>query len=207
MILGAGNMVLAAIEIFERNKNVVYGILDDRKEMEGKEFGDIAVLSDTNDEDYLKLLGKKCEAFISTDDVALRKDWVNMLKKNFKIMPVNAVHQDCIISDHAHIGHGNFLDQGVRITAGAEIGSHSIVHAGVIVGHGSVIKDFVQLGQGSSIGSEVKIGEGVFIGAGAVIVNGLSISDNARIGAGSVVVEDVKKGVTVFGNPAKKVQV
>jgi len=38
-----------------------------------------------------------------------------------------------------------------------------------------------------------------------VIVSGVKIGKNARIGAGSVVIEDVKEGKTVFGNPAAEV--
>jgi acetyltransferase-like isoleucine patch superfamily enzyme len=38
------------------------------------------------------------------------------------------------------------------------------------------------------------------------IVSGVKIGKNARIGAGSVVIRDVKKGETVFGNPAQVVK-
>jgi serine acetyltransferase len=38
-----------------------------------------------------------------------------------------------------------------------------------------------------------------------LIISGLTIGKNARVGAGSVVVENVADGITVFGNPAKKI--
>jgi acetyltransferase-like isoleucine patch superfamily enzyme len=47
----------------------------------------------------------------------------------------------------------------------------------------------------------------VFIGAGATIIPGITLGKKARIGAGSVVIENVKAGDTVFGNPAKAIQV
>jgi acetyltransferase-like isoleucine patch superfamily enzyme len=37
------------------------------------------------------------------------------------------------------------------------------------------------------------------------VIAGITIGKNARIGAGSVVINDVKPGETVFGNPAKPV--
>ena len=49
------------------------------------------------------------------------------------------------------------------------------------------------------------MGLAVFIGSGVTIVPGIEIADNARIGAGSVVIANVGKGETVFGNPAAKV--
>lgn len=42
------------------------------------------------------------------------------------------------------------------------------------------------------------------IGAGAVILPGLTIGENAVVGAGAVVTKDVPDGVTVVGNPARK---
>ena len=40
---------------------------------------------------------------------------------------------------------------------------------------------------------------------GCIIVPHRKIGDNAVIGTGSVVLGNVKAGVTVFGNPAKKI--
>ena len=65
----------------------------------------------------------------------------------------------------------------------------------------------MQIGAGTVIGAGVKIQDEVFIGAGVIIVPGIRIGKNARIGAGSVVVENIDDNVTVFGNPAKPVNV
>ena len=46
----------------------------------------------------------------------------------------------------------------------------------------------------------------VSIGAGAVILPGLTIGKGATIGAGAVVTKNVPAGVTVIGNPAKKLE-
>ena len=47
--------------------------------------------------------------------------------------------------------------------------------------------------------------DNVFIGAGVTIAGPLTVGKGARVGAGSVVVEPVKAGATVFGNPAKSI--
>lgn len=50
----------------------------------------------------------------------------------------------------------------------------------------------------------VIIGEKVWIGGGAIILPGVSIGSGAIVGAGAVVTRDVPAGVTVAGNPARK---
>jgi acetyltransferase-like isoleucine patch superfamily enzyme len=53
------------------------------------------------------------------------------------------------------------------------------------------------------IGGHVNLGKSVFVGSKATVIPTIKIEDFAVIGAGSVVVKKVKKGTTVFGNPAK----
>ena len=53
---------------------------------------------------------------------------------------------------------------------------------------------------------KTKIGQNVSIGSNATILGGITIGDGAMIGAGSVVTKDVLPGITVVGNPAKKIK-
>ncbi len=206
IIFGSKGIARAAMEIFESNGVVIYGFLDDDKETHGQEIGEITVLGSTDDHGYLKLIGQKCEAFVASDDNALRKDYVEMLKENRKVMPTNAVHQNAVISKSASIGHGNFINARTFIGSNTKIGQHSIIHAGAIIEHDCDVQDFVQVGAGSIINPGVKIEKNAFIGTGVTIVGGVTIGKNARIGAGSVVISSVEGGKTVFGNPAKVVE-
>jgi sugar O-acyltransferase (sialic acid O-acetyltransferase NeuD family) len=162
-------------------------------------------LGTTEDQEFLKLIGKKCQAFVAQSDRSLKQSLVKMLNSKRKVMPLNAIHQQAYISGSSTIGHGNFVDAGVLINAHAQIGSHNIFHAQCALDAEVGLKEFVEVGLGSNIGANVKIGKGVFIGAGVTIVAGVNIGDYARIGAGSVVIADVGKNETVFGNPARKV--
>ncbi|WP_020598569.1 acetyltransferase [Spirosoma panaciterrae] len=204
LILGAGSLGVTALDLFQRNNVVVYGLLDDNKNLHGKEFGDVSVLGETDDDGFLKLIGQKCEAFVAIADVRVRKRLVKMLNERRKVQPVNAIHDTAIVSTLASIGHGNLIAARVVINPYAEVGQHCIIQSGAVVESQAKIGDYVQLGTGSLINSGVTIGEGAFIGTGATIVAGITIGKNARIGAGSVVVEDVAAGTTVFGNPAAK---
>lgn len=205
IIFGANDLGLAALEIFESNDITVYGFLDDDETLHGQELGEISVLGRTDDDGYLKLIGKKCEGFIAEDERELRKGIVDIMLERRKKMPVNAVHSNTEIAPSAHIGHGNFINSGVVVGGHAKVANHCLVHTNATIDYKAVIGDLVQVGPGSVISSGVEVGENVFIGAGVTIVSGVKIGKNARIGAGSVVIADVPEGKTVFGNPAKEV--
>ena len=206
IIFGAKGIGHAALEIFKSNNMVVYGFLDDAADLHGTEIDDVPVLGKTEDHGFIKLIGQKAEAFVATDDNALRKKQVKMLMDSRKVMPTNAIHQHAIISNSAAIGHGNFINARATIGADSHVGQHCLIHSATIIEHLVKIGDYVQIGAGSVINAGVTIGNEAFIGSGAVIVSGVQIGKKARIGAGSVVIADVKDGETVFGNPAAPIE-
>lgn len=206
LIFGANAMGRAVHEIFESNDIIVYGYLDDDKDKHGKEINEAVVLGSTDDDGYLKFIGKKCEAFIAIDDNAVRKSLVKMLNKKRKVMPVNALHNTAYIADSAHIGHGNLVNMGARVGNACKVGNHAIINTNAVIDYEAELGDFVQVGAGSIINNGVKIEDEVFIGSGVCVVSGVEVGKGARIGAGSVVIGDVKAGSTVFGNPAQPIE-
>jgi len=205
IIFGANALGRAAKDIFETNGVVVYGFLDDDKKLHKTELDEAVVLGDTDDDGFLKLIGKKCEAFIAIDDNKLRKGLVEILKEVRHVQPVNAIHSKAFVSPKAEIGHGNFIDFGSYLAPASKLGSYCLIHAQTAIGVQSQIGDFVQIGAGSNINANVTIEDEVFIGSGVTIVSGVTVGKGARIGAGSVVIAPVKAGETVFGNPAQKI--
>ncbi len=206
IIFGAKGLGRVALDIFQSNGVVVYGFLDDDKALHGTEILDVSVLGNTDDDGFLKLIGKKCEAFVATDDNKLRASQVKLLLERRKVMPVNAIHSLAYIAPSAAISHGSLISAGVIINSGATVGNHCILHVNSVVEYETKIGDLVQIGTGSQIGSNVTIEEGAFIGSGVTVVAGITIGKNARVGAGSVVIENVKAGATVFGNPARPIE-
>ncbi|HRI78488.1 MAG TPA: NeuD/PglB/VioB family sugar acetyltransferase [Cyclobacteriaceae bacterium] len=206
IIFGANAIGRMAKEIFESNEVVIYGFLDDDKKLHGKALDDAVVLGSTDDDGFLKLIGKKCEAFVAVDDNKLRKSLVSMLQELRHMQPVNATHKLAQLSGRMEIGHGNFFDIGFSSGPGSSIGNHCLLHAKSHVGAETKLGNFVQVGAGAIINSGVTVEDEVFIGSGAVVISGITIGKGARIGAGSVVVSSVKAGETVFGNPAQKVK-
>ena len=205
LLIGAGTLGQTALDIFQRNQVVVYGFLDDNKELHGREYGEVTVLGDTDDDGFLKLIGHKCEACIAIADGRVRKQLVKMLNDRRHVQPVNAIHDTAVISKLASIGHGNLIAARVVINPQTDIGHHCIIQAGAIIESSTKVGNYVHIGTGSLINSGVTIEDSAFIGMGVAIVAGVTIGKNARIGAGSVVVENVADGATVFGNPAVRV--
>lgn len=205
IILGAGNLGKVAFDLFTSNGVLVYCFLDEDESKFGTEIEGISVLGDLFDDGHLKMIGKKCNAFVAVDNLSLRKSVIENLLKRRKEMPINAVHNAAILSERAMLGHGNYIAHGVCVGTNTDIKSHCLIHSGAIIEDHVKINDFVQIGAGSIISSTVEIGEGAFIGSGATIVSGIKIGKGARVGAGSVVIKDVQNNQTVFGNPATAV--
>jgi sugar O-acyltransferase (sialic acid O-acetyltransferase NeuD family) len=205
IILGGGGLGAVVLDIFKKNDVVIYGILDDNVALHGTEIDDVSILGSTDDDGFLKLIGRKCDAFVATDDNKLKKNLTQMLLDRRQVMPVNAIHQNSTLSNIAEIGHGNFIGAGVIINALSKIGNHCMFHSGAVIEHSASIGDYVQIGAKTVVGANVQIADGAFIGTGVIIVPGIKIGKNARVGAGSVVIADVAEKATVFGNPAVKV--
>lgn len=206
IIFGANGLGRSAQEIFNSNDIIIYCFLDDDKSLHGQEFNDIVIMGRTDDDGYLKYIGKKCEAFVAYDDNTYRKNIAKMLKERRKVTPVNAIHKMTTIAPSASLGNGNFVNAGVTIGANCTVGNLCMLNTNAIIEHDTEIGDFVQIGAGSIINAGVKIGEEAFIGSGAIIVAGVEIGKGARVGAGSLVISSVEEGETVFGNPAKPIE-
>lgn len=205
LIFGAGDLGVQALDIFRRNNVLVYGLLDDRKELHGQEYGDVSVLGDTDDAGFLNIVGAKCETFVAIGERSVRERLVEMLTEDKKVMPVNAIHDSAVISEMASLGHGNLISARVVIGPKSSVGSHCIVQSAAVLDTWVQVGNYVTIGAGAIVNDRVRVADGAFIGAGAVIVAGVEIGKNARIGAGSVVIENVPAKATFFGNPAKKV--
>ncbi len=203
LIFGAGALGRQALDIFQRNNVVVYGFLDDNKELHGTEIDSVSVLGDTDDGGFLKIIGTKCEAFVAVGERKVRHQLVEMLNERRKTMPVNAIHDSAVVSAMATLGHGNFVGARVTIGPNAEVGQQTQIQSGAIIEAFATVGDYVSIGAGVILNDRVVVEEGAFIGSGATVVSGVRIGKNARVGAGSLVIADVAAGKTVFGNPAQ----
>ena len=205
MIFGAGALGKVALDIFQSHNLLIYGFLDDRKDLHGTEIGEVPVHGRTMDDGFLKFIGQKADAFVAEDDLEGRKHLVEMLNTRRKVMPMNALHSKAFVSQYASLGHGILINAGANIGPFAKLENHCLVHAGAVVDAEAQLGEYVQVSAGAKIGMSAKLEPEVFVGTGAVIVPGITIGQGARIGAGAVVIQNVQEGQTLFGNPAQPI--
>lgn len=207
LILGAKELGLITLEIFNSHQILVYGFLDDDTKEHKKEYGAVSVLGATDDDGFLKLIGKKCDAFVAVENLKERRFLAEMLDEKRHVKPINAIHKTAVISESATLGDGNLVNAGAIIGTKAKVGNYAIIQNRAVVEALATLEDFVHVSSGAIIGQGAVIEEGAFIGTGAIVVPGVRVGKNARVGAGSLVAANVKNGKTVFGNPAAEIAV
>lgn len=119
---------------------------------------------------------------------------------------INLVHKQAVIRSNVKLGSGNIIGQGSIISTDVVIEDFTQIMSYSIVGHDVNIGNFCRIGDFVFIGGNTTIGNKVFIAVRATLLARLKIENNVTIGVGSVVLNKVKEGLTVFGNPAKKIE-
>jgi UDP-perosamine 4-acetyltransferase len=119
-----------------------------------------------------------------------------------------ALHPRAVIDAGARVGLGVVAMAGAMVNTDSVIGDASILNTGSTVDHDCVIGRSVHVAPGSNLSGYVTVGDRALLGIGSTIGRGtpITIGIDATIGAGSVVIEDVPPGATVFGVPARLVR-
>ncbi|WP_342265702.1 DapH/DapD/GlmU-related protein [Cardinium endosymbiont of Philonthus spinipes] len=206
IIFGVCHLTKGALDIFQKNNLMVYGILEDETKWHHTTIHNIPVLGATDDPTFLELLSEECASFMAYRHIQKRKNCLNFLIAQQKPHPITAVHPSAIMAEAIQLGQGNYIGAQVCLAPEVTIGNHCILHNGVVIEAEANIHDWVEIGAGSIIGEQVTLEEDVFIGMGARIIPGVTIQKGASIGAGSVVLGNVKSGDVLLGNPAKSIQ-
>jgi len=116
---------------------------------------------------------------------------------------INLIHPSSIIMDNVKLGTGLIIMPNVFMTNDITIGNCVTIQAFSVIGHDCQVGDGSHLSSYSFLGGCCKLEGAVTLHTKATILPKLKIGEKAVIGAGSVVIKNVKAGVTVFGNPAK----
>lgn len=115
------------------------------------------------------------------------------------------IHPTAIISKFSEIGEGSVITQRSGLNTNTKVGKF-VTLLESRMGHDSCIGDYSTLSGDCNINGHVTIGHDVYISCGVSIAPSKKIGDGAKVGIGSIVISNVKPGITVFGNPAKKVE-
>ena len=172
------------------------------------------------DDNINALDGVKCDGEI----IGTIKDWIpseNEVyamgvaspkgKENFaNILKEKGAKFETLISVNAFVGDYVEIGEGCVITGGSSIGSGVVIGnfvnvAASMVGQDAIIGDYSTTTGYANI-TDAQIGKRVFVGSQTFIMNKKKIGDDAYISAGSIVFNNVKPGVRVIGNPARKMK-
>lgn len=146
------------------------------------------------------------DVFVSAlGNIASRRKCVELIERRggeFRSL----VHRSATLGPNVTVGEGTLIAPNAFVSADVRIGRHAAVFHATSIGHDAVLGDFSHVYAQCAIGGEVVLGEGAIVYPGAVVTPRRTIGEDAVVGAGSTVFLNVKRGETVFGNPARPVK-
>ena len=205
IVFGICNLTKGVLDILQKNHLIVYGILEDDPKWHHRELCNIPILGPTRNVDILKLLNEECAFFIGYQNMAKRQECLKLLTAQSTPSSIAVIHPSAIIMDCLQSGHGNYIGAQVCVAAESTLGNYCILHNSVTIESQTHIDDWVEIGAGSVIGEKVTLEKEVCIGIGARVVAGVTVGRGAYVGPGAVVLDNVKQGDRVWGNPAKAI--
>lgn len=119
---------------------------------------------------------------------------------------VSIIHPSVIIADYTSIGEGSIISPQVIICPNATVGDHVLVDSFSVVGHDVMVEQGCSISDHCDLMGHVHLEEEVFVGSGARIIPWMRAGKNSKIGVGSVVIRNIPANVSVFGNPARRVE-
>lgn len=134
------------------------------------------------------------------------KERVFKYYKNIGLEFLTYIHNTAFVGQRVCLGEGTIVGPKSVITADVDVGKCVTINALSSIGHNAIIGDYSTLSGHCDVTGFVQLGARVFMGSHALIIPSVQIGDGAIIGAGSVVISRVKPGLTMFGNPARKVK-
>lgn len=110
------------------------------------------------------------------------------------------------IRENVKIGDGCIIDSYAHIGSDAVIGENCLIQMYSGIAHDCKVGDYCRIDVRAQLVGGVQLGNNVTIHTNSIISHGVTIGDDAKVGALSFVIRKVKPGITVQGNPAKRIE-
>jgi sugar O-acyltransferase (sialic acid O-acetyltransferase NeuD family) len=201
IIIGAGGHGKVIADIIEKSGDIVYGFLDDNKEVNTTIISNYKVIGKI--EDCLELQKKFPDIFFI---IAIGNNYIRneIYEKYNSLKYYTAIHPNSILGLDVEVQEGTVIMANACINANTKIGKNCIINTGTIVEHDNIIEDNVHVSPNSTLCGTVTVGKFTHIGAGTTVKNNIKISKECIIGAGAVVVKNIEEKGIYIGIPAKK---
>lgn len=150
---------------------------------------------------------QKDDVFIcALGDVKYKKHYADIIEGKGGTF-ISLVHPTVFFGNNAKIGRGCILGPYVSISSDSKVGDFVTFLIKSHIGHDCSIGDYTHIGTLTNVSGFVTIGKMVTIHPCCNIIPHKKVGDYSIVGTGSVVLSKVKEGTTVFGNPAKKLEI
>lgn len=141
---------------------------------------------------------------VSIADTNIRKKIVTlMLRRGAKFYTL--IHPSTIIGKNVFIGQGCIICPNCILSNDSKIGDYTIINTSSNIGHDVEVGNFNSILPMTAIMGNSKTDTACTIGSNVTIIPKIKVGMNAIVGSGSVVIRNVAKNTSIFGNPAKKI--
>ncbi|MBR7552544.1 acetyltransferase [Allobacillus sp. GCM10007491] len=201
LIIGAsGHGKVVADIALKMNKWQNVHFLDDDKSIKSSMGLEVIGTSDdvfTHIDDY--------EIFVGIGNNTTRQRVHEMIETFGASIPV-LIHPSAVIGNQVDVGTGTVVMAGVVVNCCTKIGKGCIINTGSTIDHDNNIEDFVHISPGAHLAGTVNVGQGSWLGIGSVVSNNVNITSGCQVGAGSVVVTNITESGIYVGVPTKKIE-
>lgn len=201
IVVGTGGLAREFFKFFSNSVNIIG--FSSKSQSEFEEFN---LKGEFYGNDITPQIVKTKYCVIAVGNPNVKKVLSKKLKANGFVFP-NFIHSSSILgSEIKSTNEGIIISPNCIVGPDVTFGNHIYINFMVGIGHDTILGNYIQVNPGSQIGGASIIEDGVLIGSGSILRQKLKIKKNAIVGSGSVVLSSVQEGITIIGNPARRLK-